>query len=59
MESIIIVFDFNLLLIKGTGKSIVGAHLAYTFAMGNRKGVNYGCVMYCGPSNKAVDVVHG
>ncbi len=53
----ILVYFWNWL--KGTGKSIVGAHLAYTFAMGNRKCGNHACVMYCGPSNKAVDVVHG
>ena len=40
----------------GSGKSETGAHIAYIFAMaleGNQ------CVVYCAPSNKAVDVVHG
>ena len=34
----------------------MGAHLAYIFAVknGGRESV-----LYCGPSNKAVDVVHG
>ena len=40
----------------GTGKSEVGAHLAYIFAVKNG---GHGSVLYCGPSNKAVDVVHG
>ena len=42
--------------IKGTGKSVVGAHLTYIFSKintGSKK-----CVLYCCPSNKAVDVVH-
>ena len=43
----------------GTGKSVTGAHLAYIFAKTNRKVKNGQCVLYCGPSNKAVDVVHG
>ena len=51
--SIIIIFSI------GTGKSIVGAHIAYAFAIGNRKVSSELCVLYCGPSNKAVDVVHG
>jgi superfamily I DNA and/or RNA helicase/exoribonuclease R len=40
----------------GTGKSVVGAHLVYIFA----KLINGGdkSVIYCCPSNKAVDVVH-
>ncbi len=45
----------------GTGKSETGAHLAYVFARHNkvlnRSQVNYKCVLYCGPSNKSVDVV--
>ena len=46
----------------GTGKSVTGAHLAYTFAKLNgrpKDGTKGKCVVYCGPSNKAVDVVHG
>jgi len=45
----------------GTGKSVTGAHLAYVLAKLNsrpRRGSVKGCVVYCGPSNKAVDVVH-
>ena len=52
----------------GTGKSVTGAHLAYAFALWNRqdpaKRAGPGdpdkrvtCVVYCGPSNKSVDVV--
>lgn len=43
----------------GTGKSETGAHLAYVFAMTNRQQKADKCVLYCGPSNKAVDVVLG
>lgn len=46
----------------GTGKSVTGAHLAFIFAKLNsrqRHGGKGMCVVYCGPSNKAVDVVHG
>jgi hypothetical protein len=59
----------------GTGKSITGAHMAYTLAKKLRKersttslcpaanGVVVEelkpCVMYCGPSNQAVNVVLG
>ena len=53
----------------GTGKSETGAHIAYVFALLNRQlnqqshresGQSHRqCVLYCGPSNKAVDVVLG
>lgn len=43
----------------GTGKSETGAHIAYTFAMANRQLSPRKCVLYCGPSNKSVDVVLG
>ena len=44
----------------GTGKSETGAHIAFTFAMTNRQlGSPKKCVLYCGPSNKSVDVVLG
>ena len=44
----------------GTGKSETGAHIAYTFAMANRQLESpKKCVVYCGPSNKSVDVVLG
>ena len=47
---------------KGTGKSITGAHIAYVFAKVNKL-LNtpevHKCVLYCGPSNKSVDVVFG
>ena len=40
----------------GTGKSETGAHIAYIFAQLLK---DHECVVYCAPSNKAVDVVHG
>ena len=45
----------------GTGKSETGAHLAYAFARQNKVAVTSSkqCVLYCGPSNKAVNVVLG
>ncbi|XP_019634630.1 PREDICTED: uncharacterized protein LOC109477726 [Branchiostoma belcheri] len=43
----------------GTGKTITGAHLAYKFAKRNRNARSGHVVMYCGPSNKSVDVVGG
>ena len=51
-----------LLISEGTGKSVTGAHLAFIFAKLNGRLKHEGkgkCVVYCGPSNKAVDVVHG
>jgi exoribonuclease R len=46
----------------GTGKSVTGAHLAYAFALWNRQrrvknSERIPCVVYCGPSNKSVEVV--
>ncbi|CAH1244538.1 HELZ2 [Branchiostoma lanceolatum] len=41
----------------GTGKTVTGAHLAYKMAKRNLKYQNGNVVMYCGPSNKSVDVV--
>jgi len=41
----------------GTGKSVTGAQLAYASVTLNPN--PDGCVMYCGPSNKSVDVVLG
>ncbi len=48
-------------IIVGTGKSVTGAHIAYVFAMSNRelKKKESQFVLYCGPSNKSVDVVFG
>jgi len=52
-----------LLFYVGSGKSILGAHLAYTFAKLNRTAGNETssgkkrCVVYCGSSNISVDVV--
>jgi len=52
----------------GTGKSVTGAHLAYAFIITNNPDLTFipstndekiKCVMYCGPSNKSVDVVLG
>ncbi|XP_022112078.1 helicase with zinc finger domain 2-like [Acanthaster planci] len=45
----------------GTGKTITGAHLTYFFTEVNKQLPNSGRgppqVLYCGPSNKSVDVV--
>ena len=50
----------NILCNLGTGKSETGAHIAVTFAMTNRQLRSpQKCVLYCGPSNKSVDVVLG
>ena len=45
---------WKFILLIGTGKSIVGAHLAYIFSINNKSKF----VLYCCPSNKALDVVH-
>ena len=47
----------DILCTLGTGKSETGAHIAYTLAMSNRMRQLDGCVLYCAPTNKAVDVV--
>ena len=46
----------------GTGKSVTGAHLAFAFALLNKAErkpqlMKRPCVLYCGPSNKSVEVV--
>ena len=52
-----------MLLYLGTGKSTVGAHLAYTFAKLNQitkkrtASEKNRCVVYCGTSNISIDVV--
>ena len=50
----------------GTGKSVTGAHLAYSLIKSNSNGHHSSppdgkirCVMYCGPSNKSLDTVLG
>ncbi|XP_045079685.1 helicase with zinc finger domain 2 isoform X1 [Coregonus clupeaformis] len=55
----------------GTGKTVVGVHLVYWFFLQNQKVPNHirpkaangsskrRCILYCGPSNKSVDVVAG
>ncbi len=57
-------FNPNIQSFIGTGKSVTGAHIAYILAMKNRKVSRGGVdkrpfVLYCGPSNKSVDVVFG
>jgi len=46
------------LLFTGTGKTVVGVHLAHCFVQSNRLGRFHDRrqVLYCGPSNSAVDV---
>ncbi|CAK8694336.1 unnamed protein product [Clavelina lepadiformis] len=41
----------------GTGKSLMGAHLAYYFCRINKAMMRKAKLLYCGPSNKSVDVV--
>ena len=41
----------------GTGKSETGAHIVYALAMSNVLRARDECVLYCAPTNKAVDVV--
>ncbi|XP_048877851.1 helicase with zinc finger domain 2 [Brienomyrus brachyistius] len=52
----------------GTGKTVVGVYLVYWFFMSNEKkteeesayrleDMKKSCILYCGPSNKSVDVV--
>ncbi|XP_070570215.1 3'-5' exoribonuclease HELZ2-like [Ptychodera flava] len=44
----------------GTGKSVTGVHIAYWFVHLNqqlRRFVGHKQVLYCGPSNKSIDVV--
>ena len=51
-----------MLLLLGTGKSVTGAHLAYASVISSSQSEpdeKIRCVMYCGPSNKSVDVVLG
>ena len=51
---------FSLVHSLGTGKSVTGAHIAYVLARLNRiinTSDSHKCVLYCGPSNKSVDVV--
>ncbi|KAI4884903.1 hypothetical protein NFI96_031681, partial [Prochilodus magdalenae] len=53
----------------GTGKTVVGVHIVYWFFQENQKRPNLqrvenedkkkSCILYCGPSNKSVDVVAG
>eukprot|EP00057_Strongylocentrotus_purpuratus_P023336 XP_011677810.1 PREDICTED: helicase with zinc finger domain 2 [Strongylocentrotus purpuratus] len=47
----------------GTGKTVTGAYLAYHFTQVNQNvpamGKGRPQVLYCGPSNKAVDVISG
>ena len=51
------------MLSTGTGKTLTGSYLAYFFAQLNTKLQTAGDmrpqVLYCGPSNKSVDVVAG
>ncbi|XP_035380313.1 helicase with zinc finger domain 2 isoform X1 [Electrophorus electricus] len=53
----------------GTGKTVVGVHIVYWFFQQNQKlshprkarkeDLKKMCILYCGPSNKSVDVVAG
>ncbi|XP_006897012.1 PREDICTED: helicase with zinc finger domain 2 [Elephantulus edwardii] len=46
----------------GTGKTVVGLHIVYWFHKYNQehvRGPRSPCILYCGPSNKSVDVLAG
>ncbi|XP_075384425.1 3'-5' exoribonuclease HELZ2 isoform X2 [Tenrec ecaudatus] len=46
----------------GTGKTVVGLHIVFWFHKSNQElGRSQGCpcILYCGPSNKSVDVLAG
>ena len=48
----------NFISIPGTGKTMTGAHIAYWFAYQNKTTISPSSqVIYCGPSNKSIDVV--
>ena len=51
----------KLFFLVGTGKTVTGAYLAYFFTQINKHvpamGKGTPQVLYCGPSNKAVDVI--
>ena len=69
MYNIISIFTIFAFISSGTGKSVTGAHIAYTLAMKLRgelgdprrekKSDLNPCVMYCGPSQQSVNVVLG
>lgn len=65
-------FAWNFCLFKGTGKTVTGVHIAYLFTKLNMQLLSQESslhntytepakappqVIYCGPSNKSVDVV--
>ncbi|XP_006873444.1 PREDICTED: helicase with zinc finger domain 2 [Chrysochloris asiatica] len=48
----------------GTGKTVVGLHIVFWFHKANQEqvralGFGNPCILYCGPSNKSVDVLAG
>ena len=43
----------------GTGKTVTGVRIAYLFAKQNGEEDGHKKVLYCGPSNKSVEVVIG
>lgn len=45
--------------LQGTGKSLMGAQIAATLAYLNKMCPERKTLLYCGPSNKSVDVVAG
>lgn len=49
------------LLFEGTGKSVIGARVAYVLTKVNHivniSNATHKCVLYCGPSDKSVDNV--
>lgn len=67
--SVIFFTTESFLFVIGTGKTVVGVHIVYWFFKENQKLPSHQksveeeprkrCILYCGPSNKSVDVVAG
>ena len=63
ISACVYIYNSYIFLHIGTGKTTLGAHLAYVFAKLNReiktnaKSEKNQCVVYCGSSNVSVDFV--
>lgn len=73
MSVVVKIFSVYSFLFLGTGKTVVGTHIVYWFHKLNEESIEQDktpcleeekdkrrkCILYCGPSNKSVDVVAG
>lgn len=73
MSVVVKMFSACFCFFLGTGKTVVGTHIVYWFHKLNEESVEKDqtsclegekhkkrkCILYCGPSNKSVDVVAG